>query len=51
MLNGTPTFIGEVGVTGRSSQPADTLIHLQSHWGSGVRFNDVYVEPKSPPEP
>lgn len=51
ILNGTLTFSGPVPVTGRSTEPADIRIHLQSHWGSGVRFNDVNVERKSPPGP
>ena len=49
VLNGVFTHGGTVPVTGRHSQDPTKLIHLQSHWGSGVKFTEIQVTAKEAP--
>jgi hypothetical protein len=52
-LNGQTMFSGTTPVTGGGSDSdkytSDQRIHLQSHWGSGVKFTDVEVIGKPAP--
>lgn len=46
-LNDTGMFYGTTLSTGSGSQDGpDEQIHLQSHWGSGVKFTDVEIVEK-----
>lgn len=53
MLNGYVTYTGNIPITGGGAdgreETGDDRIHLQSHWGSGVKF--IYEEVTAKPSP